>query len=336
MNTNIKKNKSLFVSVLAILLAVILSLTLFGCNMQKSVNESVATPQESEITNDFTAEIVNTSYVKLAVSAAYAAAEGGSVSKTITATVMPATAVNKAVDWSVEWGDSSNTATVTNYVTVTPDSNGSISAIVTCRQAFSGTILVTVTTRESGYTASCVVTFAGVPTDFSVSGSVSPSGGNTYNLGIGNAYTFDVGLINPFNSVGSAYNNINCFVSGVGSINVGYMEHYNATATDVWYETSNKVLTLDSIKDNFITASYSNGKLTVTTIKSVESYYSAKTRMDGGRTWGYSDKFRSCVDDCYFTVTLTEATSGISKVMTIRFDNTVVTSVNASVSEMVF
>lgn len=336
MKTNIKNSKTIFAAVLAVVLAAVLLFALSGCNAGETLNESAANTQEIGLSNDFTADIVSSPYVKLNLSAAYAAAESGSVSKTITATVLPATAVNKAVDWSVEWGDSSNTAAVTNYVTVTPDSDGALSATVTCKQAFSGNILVTVTTRESGYTASCVITFAGVPTDITVSGNVSAGAGNTYNLGVGNAYTFDVNLSNPFNSVGGAYGNITCAVSGVGSINVGYMEHYNATDSDVWYETSNEVLTLDSIKDNFITAGYSGGKLTITTIKSVESYYSAKTRMDGGRTWGYSDKFRSCVDDCYFTVTLTETASGLSKVLTVRFDDTVVTGVSASVSELVF
>jgi hypothetical protein len=171
----------------------------------------------------------------------------------------------------------------------------------------------------------------------SISGSVTPYGANNaYDLGIGQTYTFDVAMTNPFNSVGSGYNNITCTLAGVGSINVGYMEHYNASGNDVWYDTSNKVLTMDSIKDSFIAASYANGKVTIATVKSIESYYAKKTRMDSGRTWGYTDKFRSYVDDCYFTVVLKETNSGISKTMTIRFDDSVVTGVNASVSEMVF
>ena len=226
MNTNIK-NKTLFISIIAVLLVAILSVTLVACNTQNAGNNPVSSVDNGEITNDFSAEVENTQFVKLSMGVAYAAAENGSVSKTITATVLPATAVNKSVDWSVEWG-STNAATVTDYVTVTPDSDGSTSATVTCHQAFSGNILVTVTTRESGYTASCVITFVGVPTDMSISGSVSPYGANnTYDLGVGSTYTFDVAMTNPFNSVGSGYNNITCALTGVGSINVGYMEHYN-------------------------------------------------------------------------------------------------------------
>lgn len=333
MTTTNKKIVSIIGIVLV--LATVLCCTLVGCSAKTEAPNATVTA--SELENNFSEEIQSTQFVKLAMGVAYAAAENGSVSKPITATVLPATAINKAVDWSVEWGDNSNTATVTDYVTVTPDSDGSTSATVTCHQAFSGNIIVTVTTRESGYTASCVITFVGVPTDMSISGSVSPYGANnTYDLGVGLTYTFDVAMTNPFNSVGSGYDNITCTLTGVGSINVGYMEHYNSTGKDVWYETSNKVLTLDSIKDKLISADYSNGKLTVTTVKTIESYYASVKSLDSGRTRAYTDKFRSFVDDCYFTVTVKENNSGITKVMTIRFDDSVVTSVNASVSEMVF
>lgn len=319
---------------IVLVLATVLCCTLVGCSAKDNTAQIDTTPT-GELQNDFAVETIDTQFVKLALSSvAYAASENGSVSKTITATVLPATASNKAVDWSVEWG-ATNSTNVTDYVTVTPDSDGSTNATATCHQAFSGNIIVTVTTRESGYSASCVVSFVGIPTDMSISGNVAPSG-DAYSLGVGQTYTFNVAMTNPFNSVGAAYNNVSCTLGAVGSINVGYMEHYNASGTDVWYETSNKVLTLDSIKDSFISTSYVNGQLTIVTVKSIESYYATKTRMDGGRTWGYSDKFRSYVDDCYFTITLTEATSRMSKTINIRFDNSIVTGVNASVSEMLF
>lgn len=141
---------------------------------------------------------------------------------------------------------------------------------------------------------------------------------------------------NPFNSVGSQFNSISCGVNGVGSMILGYMEHYNASGNDKWYDSSDKTVTLDSLKDNFITVSYSQGKLSITTIKSIESYYASVQRMDGGRTRGYTDKFRSYVDDCYFKVWITESTSGLTKEFIVRFDDKVVTGVNVSESEMSF
>lgn len=320
-------NKKIFSLMTAFaVLITMLSLALVGCSSGKD------TPTAE---NDFSAEMHNTQYVKLAMSSAAVLAADNSVSKTLTATVLPETAQNKKVDWSVEWNDTEKTETVTDYVSVTPTADGSNTATVTCFQPFTGTVIVTATTRENGYSATCLVTFIGLPTDIALNGSLSPAAGE-YKVGIGQTYTFDVSLSNPFNQVGSQFNNITCGVNGVGSVVLGYMEHYNASGDDKWYDSSDKTVTLDSLKENFITVSYSQGKLSVTTIKSIESYYSSVQRMDGGRTRAYHDKFRSFVDDCYFKVWIKENTSGLTKEFKVRFDDKVVTGVNVSDSEMAF
>lgn len=289
--------------------------------------------EERRPQNDFAAETVNSEHLRLTMSTYAAVAADNSVSKTIIATVLPVTAANKQVDWSVEWGDEEAEGDVSQYVTVTPDSDGSTNATVTCKQAFTGTILVIATTRESGYQASCILTFVGIPTDIIVSGSVSPTGG-AYKLGIGQDYVFDVALTNPFGSVGEQFNDFDCRVFGVGSVVLGYLERISGV--EKWYDTSNKTVTLDSLKDNFISASYADGQLTVTTKKSIESYYSRMQKGDGGRTTFYWDKFRSYVDDCYFTVRIEEKTSGLRKDLEIRFDDTIVTGVNVNQTEMQF
>ena len=143
-------------------------------------------------------------------------------------------------------------------------------------------------------------------------------------------------LTNPFNQVGEQFSDITCGVNGVGSVVLGYMEHYNSSGTDKWYDSSDKTVTLDSLKENFITVSYSGGKLSITTIKSIESYYGSMQRMDGGRTRAYHDKFRSFVDDCYFKVWVKESNSGLTKEFNVRFDDAVVTGVNMSNGELSF
>ena len=204
---------------------------------------------------------------------------------------------------------------------------------MTCKQAFTGTILVIATTRESGYQASCILTFIGIPTDIIVSGSVSLTGG-AYKLGIGQDYVFDMELTNPFGSVGAEFSDFDCRVYGVGSVVLGYLER--TSGVENWYDEENETVTLDSLKDNFISASYADGQLTVTTKRSVESYYSRMQKGDGGRTTFYWDKFRSYADDCYFKVRIEERTSGISKELEIRFDDTIVTGVNVNQTEMQF
>lgn len=289
--------------------------------------------EERRPQNDFAAETVNSEHIRLTMSTYAAVAADNSVSKTIIATVLPATAANKQVDWSVEWGDEEAEGDVSQYVTVTLDSDGSTNATVTCKQAFTGTILVIATTRESRYQASCILTFIGIPTDMNISGSVSPTGG-AYKLGIGQEYVFDVELTNPFDSVGEQFNDFDCRVYGVGSVVLGYLER--TSGIENWYDEENETVTLDSLKDNFISASYADGQLTVTTKKSIESYYSRMQKGDGGRTTFYWDKFRSYVDDCYFTVRIEEKTSGLRKDLEIRFDDTIVTGVNVDQAEMQF
>ena len=105
---------------------------------------------------------------------------------TLTATITPSYAVNKTVDWSVAFVNPSsswaNGKTVTDYVTVTPTSDGALTATVSCLQAFGEQIIVTVTSRENtDVSASCTVDYAQKITGSSFSfGDVSCTiGGNT-------------------------------------------------------------------------------------------------------------------------------------------------------------
>ena len=83
---------------------------------------------------------------------------------TLTATITPDNADDKTVDWSVafvnpasEWATGK---TVTDYVTVTPTSNGALTATVECLQAFGEQVVVTVASRDNeGVTATCTVDY---------------------------------------------------------------------------------------------------------------------------------------------------------------------------------
>ena len=83
----------------------------------------------------------------------------------LTATVEPADAGDKNVDWSVSFVNPLSSwasgKTVTDYVTVTPTSDGALTANVECKQAFGEQIKVTVTSRENtNVYASCTVDYA--------------------------------------------------------------------------------------------------------------------------------------------------------------------------------
>ena len=85
-------------------------------------------------------------------------------SVTLTATVKPNDATNKAVDWSIAFVNPSSEwatgKTVTDYVTVTPQSDGSTTATVQCLQPFGEQIKVVVTSRSNTEAkAECSVDF---------------------------------------------------------------------------------------------------------------------------------------------------------------------------------
>lgn len=256
------------------------------------------------------------------------------VSKKIQAIIEPSTAKNASVDWSVEWGEKQNGA-VTDYLTVTPDSDGSLSATVTCKQPFTGEIVVVCVTRQGGYVATCTVTYAGQPTEITLAESTQETDG-AYRFGIGNTYEYAVEMSNPFGSVGEKFNNVTVSVTGVGQVILGYMEHFQAQNKDKWYDTSDETVEYDSLKDALISASYADGKLTIKTLSAAEDFYRGTGRMDGGRTIFYEGKFRSYVSECYFNVTLTERNSGCSKTIKVVYDPGVVTGVNMSQNEMEF
>lgn len=118
---------------------------------------------------------------------------------TLTATVYPTQAVDKTVDWSIAWVNASsswaNGKTVTDYVTVTPSSDGSTTATVQCLQPFGEQIKITVTSRNNtNATASCTVDFAKRITNISIklgTGGSNPSSTNTYTANAGGTITVD-------------------------------------------------------------------------------------------------------------------------------------------------
>lgn len=291
------------------------------------------TPNEETPVPPIEATISDNEHIRLAMSAAVTAADTNSVSYTLTATVLPSTASNKAVDWSVAWGDESNETDVTDYVTVTPSSDGSTTATVTCYQPFTGDIVVTVVTRESGYLATCVVSFVGVPSSIDIKSSSGESVGSSVTLGVGGDFVFDVAATNVFNSVGEDYNDFNVEVIGVGSIIVANCTVYSS-GTESWGSDVTK--TLEELKGSFVTASFSDGKLTVSTIRTIESYYGTYRKIDGGRSDYYTNRYKSSVGECYFNIRVTEMYSGLSKTFKIVFDENAVTGVSLGKTEIVF
>lgn len=84
---------------------------------------------------------------------------------TLSATIKPISASNKAVDWTVAWVNASASfasgKTVTDYLTITPISDGATTANISCSLAFGEKIKITVTSRDNpDAKAECTVDYA--------------------------------------------------------------------------------------------------------------------------------------------------------------------------------
>lgn len=120
--------------------------------------EQPMTPPEDSGGSDITAEASNgirLMSMKLAPVqyAAYGVAANAESAYTLTATVYPEDAANKLLDWTVSFKNASSTwasgKTVTDYVTVTPSSDGALTAVVQNIAAFGEQVVVKVTSRDN-------------------------------------------------------------------------------------------------------------------------------------------------------------------------------------------
>ncbi len=85
-------------------------------------------------------------------------------SVTVKATVEPADATNKEVNWLVAFANESSAwatnKNVTDYVTITPSEADTLTATVTCKQAFGEQIVITcVSADDSNVSANCTVDY---------------------------------------------------------------------------------------------------------------------------------------------------------------------------------
>ena len=336
-----KKSDAVKWVIVFILLAVLLAGVV--ASLVVSLSDKTETEKSEPVTNayanDFTAECFSTQNVRLAMSSAATLAADNSVSKTLKATVYPTDASNKLVDWSIAWSNQGKSEYVTDYVTVTPTYDGSSEATVTCLKPFgSDQITITVTTRQGGYTATCIVTFRGVATSIYMTSDVSPTSnsgrGEYYDLPSRSSATFTVNLSNVWDTVGSS--NLSAEISAVGSIYVCDV------FGDSFGGSTNENVRLVEISDLMeylgISASVIGNTVTVTTNKVLDSFFYSHYENDeyGAGTWyyndyvyyedwmegmgtAYSEEYKegaaynaSHIDSCYFVLKVTDSVSGLS------------------------
>lgn len=235
----------------------------------------------------------------------------------ITATITPADAKNKNVTWTVGWDSEAELKdkSVTDYVTVTADSTNSLKATVVCKKAFRGsTIVVTVTTEEGGYAASCNVTYEGKPS------AIDVNSGNALKVNLVGANSYAVSLSNVFNDLGEQYYDevtVKSYTWG----GTYYGGRYNTMNGGSWEELgTNNIADLQNI-EMYVDVTYDNQTLTVNNKKSiVESAYQDMTgSSQGALYYGYVKS------DVKMYVEVTLECIGVEKTVRVNFEPVTIT-----------
>ena len=181
--------------------------------------------------------------------------ESAYVSQTVTATITPSTVVDKYVTWSIAWAADAplKNSNISDYIKITDESQGNLTATVNCYKAFKGSkAVLTCTTRQGNKTATIDVVYEGVPSSMTIN---SPSGVTKYNLGkdsvdllyVESTYSLNLAMDNIFHSVGSNFNDFTVTVTGVGSVTCGTYSQSGRGAG--WSSHIFNVRFVESVKD---------------------------------------------------------------------------------------
>ena len=247
------------------------------------------------------------------------------VSQTVTATITPSTVVDKYVTWSVAWANDAplKDKNISDYIKVTDDSQGNLTATVNCYKSFKGSkAILTCTTRQGGKTGTVDIVYEGVPSSMSIT---APTGVTKYNLGkdsvdllyVGKSYSLNLAMDNVFHSVGSNYNDFTVTVTGVGSVTCG---SYSQSGRGAGWSSHSNIVDFNKIAKEFVTCSTSGNTLSINVTKSLYDYYESKETkiVEGnGETTTYTNKLYSINTDSdgnkpYFLVTVKHKTLGFS------------------------
>lgn len=247
------------------------------------------------------------------------------VSQTVTATITPSTVVDKYVTWSVAWANDAplKDKNISDYIKVTDDSQGNLTATVNCYKSFKGSkAILTCTTRQGGKTGTVDIVYEGVPSSMSIT---APTGVTKYNLGkdsvdllyVGKSYSLNLAMDNIFHSVGSNFNDFTVTVTGVGSVTCG---SYSQSGRGAGWSSHSNIVDFNKIAKEFVTCSTSGNTLSINVTKSLYDYYESKETkiVEGnGETTTYTNKLYSINTDSdgnkpYFLVTVKHKTLGFS------------------------
>ena len=348
-----KKNFKKYLSILLAVVTVLSTFALASCNPNGFGKNTDTEPAKT--TPSLSIETKNSPFMSLSAKTVTRATTNGNVLEHIlTATVLPESAENKAVYWTVNWEDTSRTEIVSSYVMLTTNENGGNVATITCVKPFTGNIVITVTTMEGGFTASCICKYVGLPSEIDVDLSdlsmVTDTDWNTDIAEVGQTTTYhEIALSNIFGAPGADFTPEYDIVleahGGIKTKNTTHDASGNLTGTE------QGELTLQTM-DFFDTAGYysayfagtaivnqvfvgiRDGQLYISGQGYPAAYSTEKKNTDSTVSKAVFDGY---IDDMepYVTVILTEKTTGITYTFNVRTVGTV-NNVNLDYNEIIF
>lgn len=350
-----KKNFKKYLSVLLAAVMVFSALTLVACTPDGFGKETDT--QADQNMHGLSLKTKSSPFLSLSASTTTRASTNGNMPEhVLTATVLPEDAENREVDWSVAWEDTSRQETVSEYIRLITNGDGGNVATVTCLQPFTGNIVITVTTREGGFTARCLCKYMGLPSAMEVDLSDATIVTDTdWNVGVmeidsGNVTTYhEINLSNIFGKPTAEFTPEYDIVleahGGIYTKNSTYDANGNLLST----ERGELALRTEDFMDimHYCSAYFSgfgivnclyvglrDGQLYISGPSYPASFSTEKKNSDGTVTKAVFDGY---IDDMepYVTVTLTETVTGITYTFNVRTVG-LVNDVNLDHGEIVF
>ena len=279
----------------------------------------------------------------------------------IEAYVVPENANNREVDFSVAWDEGAQRSAepVTDYVTVTPESDGSRVATVACIKGFGDDIiLITVTTRDGGFQATCTVTFEGAPSSLKfMYNDTEYSSSSEITVQANAEYSVKLKLVGEFGEVGEKFGDFevvsvtmqgkfNAKREGVNNAAVLYEDTIVIDLEDPCYyaydiATGGNGNKVEFDASQFIECSIEGDTLKVRAIRSETSFFHPSTPPRTGTRVTYESAYYDprgggAPSDCRMCVLVKDKVSGVEGLIYIDIEGTAVSGVSLSETELEF
>ncbi len=279
----------------------------------------------------------------------------------IEAYVVPENANNREVDFSVAWDEGAQRSAepVTDYVTVTPESDGSRVATVACIKGFGDDIiLITVTTRDGGFQATCTVTFEGAPSSLKfMHNDTEYSSSSEITVQANAEYFVKLKLVGEFGEVGEKFGDFevvsvtmqgkfNAKREGVNNAAVVYEDTIVIDLEDPCYyaydiATGGNGNKVEFDASQFIECSIEGDTLKVRAIRSETSFFHPSTPPRTGTRVTYESAYYDprgggAPSDCRMCVLVKDKVSGVEGLIYIDIEGTAVSGVSLSETELEF